>query len=222
LNAAILTCSSLRCYVDKAQETEGTRWPVREVDRKYHGEPADMKVMVSEALEALPPEIDTVLVAMGFCGGVWDHVAFDRRIVIPRFDDCISILLNTDDAYHPNLKEPGHLYIYENEPEDFSALALLRTDYADSPDLAGVDRDTLFHLWFDNYRSMDIIDTGLNDCYSEAYVMAAQENADSIHAELGYVAGSYRVLEKLVGGRWDSQFLVAEPGQLLRHGDFFT
>ena len=76
-------------------------------------------------------------------------------------------------------------------------------------------------MWFDNYHSMDIIDTGMNDCYSEAYVQAAQENADMINASLGYVQGSVRILEKLLSGNWDEQFLVAEPGHVIRHGDFF-
>lgn len=76
-------------------------------------------------------------------------------------------------------------------------------------------------MWFDNYRYMDIIDTGMNDCYSVDYVQAAQENADMINASLGYVQGSVRILEKLLSGNWDEQFLVAKPGHVIRHGDFF-
>ena len=159
--------------------------------------------------------------AMGFCGGVWDHVSFDRRVVIPRVDDCVSLLLHTDDTYHPNLKEAGHLYLYENRPEDFSALSLMRDYSSVDQEIARIDKDFLFHMWFDNYHSMDIIDTGMNDCYSEDYVRAAQENADMINASLGYVQGSVRILEKLLSGNWDEQFLVAEPGHVIRHGDFF-
>jgi hypothetical protein len=51
--------------------------------------------------------------------------------------------------------------------------------------------------------------------------MAAQENADQINATLDYVEGSNRLLEKLVSGRWDEQFIVAEPGHKIKHGDFF-
>ena len=64
-------------------------------------------------------------------------------------------------------------------------------------------------------------DTGLNDCYSEDYVAKAQKNADVMDVTLDYVEGSNHLLEKLVEGRWDDQFLVAEPGHLIRHGDFF-
>ena len=221
MNATILTCSSLTPFVRAAQAHEGTHWNVVEVNRDLHSEPATMKKELARLIASLPPEIDTVLVAMGFCGGAWDHVSFERRVVIPRFDDCVSLLLNTDDAYHANLKEPGHLYLYEKDPAQFSALGLMRSDAASSPEYAGLSQEDLFHFWFDNYRTVDIIDTGLNDCYSEGYVMAAQNEADKIGAALDYATGSNHTLEKLVSGRWDDQFLVAEPGTLIRHGNFF-
>ena len=221
MDTVVLTCSSLKEFVDAAQQKVGTDYEVYVIDRLYHVEPEKMKEVVAECISRLPEEADTILVAMGFCGGVWDHVSFDRRIVIPRVDDCVSLLLHTDDAYHSNLKEPGHLYLYENRPEDFSALSLMRDYSGVVPELAGIDKDFLFHMWFYNYRYMDIIDTGMNDCYSVDYVQAAQENADMINASLGYVQGSVRILEKLLSGNWDEQFLVAKPGHVIRHGDFF-
>ncbi len=221
MNAIVLTCSSLTSFVEAAQAHEKTSWPLIEVDRDFHAEPHNMKAELARTIDALPREVDTVLVAMGFCGGAWDHVSYDRRVVIPRFDDCVSLLLNTDDDYHANLKAPGHLYLYENDPNQFSALSLMRSDSASSPEFAGLSQEDLFHFWFDNYHTVNIIDTGLNDCYSENYVMAAQNEADRIGAGLDYAPGSNRTLEKLVSGRWDDQFLVAEPGTLIRHGNFF-
>jgi hypothetical protein len=207
--------------VEAAQESQGTSMEVLVIDRLYHVEPENMKQIIAKQIEKISPEIDTILVAMGFCGGVWSEVVATRRIVIPRVDDCISLLLHKDDEYHPNLKEQGHLYLYEEKPEDFSALSLMHDYSGMDPLFATLDKDFLFHMWFDNYHYMDIIDTGLNDCYAEDYVMAAQENADQINATLDYVEGSNRLLEKLVSGRWDEQFIVAEPGHKIKHGDFF-
>lgn len=36
-----------------------------------------------------------------------------------------------------------------------------------------------------------------------------------------YVEGSNHLLEKLIGGNRDEQFLIAEEGHLIRHADFF-
>ncbi|MCR5010665.1 MAG: DUF1638 domain-containing protein [Clostridia bacterium] len=244
----ILSCSSLIEYINAAQQAMGTDWPVVVVDRSHHAEPAEMKQVVKETIEGIlsgriPLDLDssaagqpnvsaeqsavvdpadlTVLVAMGFCGGSWDHVSFPCRVVIPRTDDCISILLATDDQYIPNRKELGHLYLYESDPKDFSALHLLRDGGTADETYRGMSSEDLFRYWFGNYHAMDIIDTGLNPCYEVPYVEAAQKEADRINADLGYAQGSNRMMEKLVSGRWDDQFLVAEPGHVIKHSDFF-
>ena len=223
MKPCILSCTSLLSFVEAAQASQGTAYPVFTVDRQLHVEPEQMRDAVLKAIDALPEEYDTVLVAMGFCGGVWHETVFDRTVVIPRVDDCISLLLHTDDQFHPNLKQDGHLYLYENDPEDFSALTLMHNtnSFTQDLDLKNLSRDFLFEMWFHNYRYMDIIDTGLNDCYTEEYAAAAQEQADQIKAELDYVPGSILLLEKLLSGRWDEQFIVAPPGKRILHGDFF-
>lgn len=111
MNTVILSCESLEVYVAAAQKTAGTTYPVIWLKQKYHEEPAVMRSHILETIASLPKEVDTVLVAMGFCGGSWDAVTADRRIVLPRVDDCISLLLHTDDVYHPNLKQMGHMYM---------------------------------------------------------------------------------------------------------------
>lgn len=221
MNAVILSCSSLRLYVDIAQQKMNTDYPVITIDRIHHVDPDRMKKIIQEELEKNNLRIDTLLVAMGFCGGVWNQVRADVRTVIPRVDDCVSMLLATDSKYIPNRKQTGHLYLYEENPKDFSAFSLLR-DYVKALDeFMGIDKEYLFHMWFDQYYFLDIIDTGYNNCYEEKYAEQAQENADMIHAALDYVPGSNIILEKLVSGNWDEQFLVAKAGDMIQHGDFF-
>ncbi len=220
----ILTCSSLKDHVDAAQKAMGTDLPVVVLDRSDHVEPARMQASVLRAIDGLVkewPEDLTVLVSMGFCGGVWHEVSFPCRVVIPRADDCISIMLATDEEYIPNRKESGHLYLYEKDPADFSALKLLHDGGTAEESYRNMSREDLFRYWFGNYYAMDIIDTGLNPCYEESYVEAAQKEADEINAQLGYAQGGNVLLEKLVSGRWDRQFIVAEPGQVIKHSMFF-
>lgn len=216
MSRVILSCSFLRYFVDAAQEAMGTAHEVIEVDRALHAEPSDMRERIADIERALPPEVDTLLVAMGFCGGAWDSVTFGRRVVIPRVDDCVSMLLQCGDAYAPNLKEPGHMYMASPDKDDF-----IFEVKGDMPEYKGFSEERLFDMFFSGYHHLDVVDTGLTDCYSEEYATAAQANADRINADLGYVEGSNRMLEKLVSGRWDEQFLVAEPGQTIRHRDFF-
>ena len=41
-----------------------------------------------------------------------------------------------------------------------------------------------------------------------------------IHSKLGYVPGSNILLEKLVSGRWDEQFVILEPGETFYNDQF--
>lgn len=218
MEAVILSCSSLEGYVEAAQKKQRTAYPVILLDRKLHVEPRDMRERILEELGRLPETVDTVLVAMGFCGGSWSQVPVRRRTVIPRVDDCISLLLQRTDAYVPNLKEMGHMYMAETDPDDFDMERML----GELPEqYQGLEKEEILHMFFDAYHFLDVVDTGLNDCYSEEYVAKAQRNADFMDVTLDYVEGSNHLLEKLIGGQWDEQFLVAEPGQTICHGDFF-
>jgi len=209
-NTVILACSSMLLHVAAAQEKMKTNFEVMELDRDLHTEPEKMRLHIMEALNRLPGRMETVLVAMGFCGGSWDKVPTARRIVIPKVDDCITLLLHTDDTLHSNLKQIGHMYFRDCDGGKYSIEAMkdkICREY-------GMEIGTsIFGSWFASYTNTDIIDTGVYDCYAEAYVEEAQKNADLIRCDLDYVAGSNRILEKLVSGRWDAQFLVIEAGQ---------
>lgn len=219
MSTVILACSSLKDYVEAAQMVNHTDYPVVYLDRKYHMEPKLMRQVILEEEGQMSPDIDTVLVAMGFCGGSWDQVTFSRRTIIPRVDDCISLLLQKTDAYIPNLKETGHMYMADIDPDDFDMEKILR----DTPceEYGALSQDALLHMFFDSYYFLDVVDTGFNDCYSEEYATKAQKNADFMNVTLDYVEGSNHLLEKLISGKWDEQFLVAEADHLIRHEDFF-
>ena len=216
-HTVILSCSSLLLHVEAAQTKMHTRFPVVTLDRRPHAEPKRMRSSILETLEALPPSCETVLAAMGYCGGSWNHIPLSRRVVIPKVDDCITLLLHTDDTPHGNLKEAGHMYFRDCDTGAYS-IEGMKEEICRT---YGMEFGTsIFGSWFQNYTNADIIDTGVYDCYSEEYVTEAQKNADLIRCSLGYVEGSNRILEKLVSGQWDAQFIVLESGQEMTEQDF--
>ena len=216
-HTVILSCSSLRLHVEAAQTKMHTRFPVVNLDRRLHAEPKRMRSSILETLDALPPSCETVLAAMGYCGGSWNHIPLSRRVVIPKVDDCITLLLHTDDTPHGNLKEAGHMYFRDCDTGAYS-IEGMKEEICRT---YGMEFGTsIFGSWFQNYTNADIIDTGVYDCYSEEYVTEAQKNADLIRCSLGYVEGSNRILEKLVSGQWDAQFIVLESGQEMTEQDF--
>ncbi len=216
-NTIIVACSSMLLHVSAAQERMETDFEVIELDRSLHVEPLKMRERILETLEILPANYTTVLAAMGYCGGSWNDVPVSRRLVIPKVDDCITMLLHTDNTPHSNLKRTGHMYFRDCDTGPYSIEAMKEKICHDY----GMEFGTsIFGSWFDSYTNADIIDTGAYDCYSEEYVMEIQKNADLIRCSLDYVAGSNLVLEKLVSGRWDEQFLVIKAGHTVTEQEF--
>lgn len=219
MNAVILACSSMARQAAAAQRKMGTAYPMRCVDRRYHAEPKDMRLQLIKALGEIAGEFDTALVAMGFCGGSWESVYAPVRVVVPRADDCITILLNTDGAPHENLKEPGHIYIRDTDTGRYS-LEGLRAAVCDER-YGRDDGLALFGKWFESYTHADIIDTGTYDSRAEDFLAQARRGAEITGCKLRHVPGGNVVLEKLVSGDWDDLFAVAEAGETITRGMFF-
>lgn len=195
----------------------GTNYPVYSLDRALHSQPKIMRQRLMAVLNALPESVTTVLIAMGYCGGSLASICAKQQLVIPNLDDCITMLLTKTDAQEGNLKQRGHMYFRDSECGGVNVQRMLdnlRREY-------GMERGTeIFGMWFADYTHADIIDTGVFDCYEESYVESIQEQADLIRCELGYVEGSNRILEKLVSGQWDEQFLIVPPGTVLTKSAF--
>lgn len=213
----ILSCGSLLAHVKAAQQKMQTNYPVVVLDRKYHAEPSKMRWQIIKKMRNLPDEIDTVLVAMGFCGGSWNVVPLAKRVVIPKVDDCITLLLHKDDAWQYNLKEKTHIYLRDGDNGAFSFSGIQKS----LCEKHGAEKGrAIFNKWFAPYTDVDIIDTGAYDCHSEEYLAAARKNADLTKCRLNHAEGSNILLEKLVSGRWDSQFLIAEAGEMFSKRNF--
>ena len=207
----ILSCTSLKDYVELAQKKLNTDYPVIYVSRLYHRDPSEMREHVTSALERLDPEVDTVLVSMGFCGGSWDKVKVPCRLVIPRIDDCISLLLQTTDEPVSNLKKPDHLYVKDKDPgkENFKSIFAHLTKDIDEETKKRYHED-----WMRYYREIDIIETDINDSRRPEYAASVRADADWLQADRAYVPGGTHLLEKLISGDWDRQFMVFEPGEI--------
>lgn len=214
----ILCCASVRRHLDAAQQKMGTDFPVQELSWENHKEPAVMHETLLRTMEELPEYITTVLSCVCGCGGVWEGVTLRCRTVLPRMDDCVTMLLQTDDHLHPDAKQPGHIYFRDCDRGEHSVAAFkdeICRRY-------GMEIGTsIFGGFMEGYAHADMIDTGVYDCYAEDFVAEMQQCADLIRCDLDYVTGSNRVLENLVSGRWQEQFTVLEAGHTMTEKDLF-
>ncbi|MBQ4467273.1 MAG: DUF1638 domain-containing protein [Firmicutes bacterium] len=212
-NTVILACTSLKDYVDEAQKRLGTNIKAIYVSRLYHRDPKEMREHILEKLDNLPEGTENVLVCMGYCGGSWEGVAKNScRIVLPRIDDCVSLVMQLTDEPKSNLKEDKHFYVRDKDPSKESIKAIFE-HMANAQNLDQETREKYHKHWQDMYEEIDIIDTPINDARSQEYYDKVKVDADWLDARLEYVMGGTHMIEKLIKGDWDDQFLVLEPGE---------
>ena len=217
-DTAILACATLTEYVHAAQRACKTSFPVVFLDRNLHVDPDLMRRYILDAISMLPEDIHTVLVAMGFCGGSWKEVTCPRRLVIPRIDDCVSMVMTTSDELCVDTKEKGHMYEFGAEYDGFSIGGI----YDDLVKEYGPEKGKMvFDMMFAGYCNVDIVETGIYDCHEPEFVANALRDAALIDGELAFVPGSNHLLEKLVSRQWDEQFLVVEPGTTITQDMIF-
>ena len=210
--AVILACASLAAQVAAARKVAGARHPARFLDRRLHLDPPRMGREIAAVLAELPEDVDTVLAALGWCGGAWEGLRTPKRLVLPRVDDCVSLLLTTDHEPRFDRKERGVLYVKDRNPGRHS----FRRAFAGwTRDMDAEARRRELALWREHCRAVAVIETGLFDCRAPEYVAAARGDADWLHAPLRFVSGGNLLLEKLLSGRWDGQFAVFAPGEVL-------
>ena len=207
MNCVIMACSSLAAYVSAAQKKTGTDYPVIYLDKALHADPPAMRQSILAELAALPEKYDTVLVAMGFCGGSWREIESDRRIVRPRVDDCVSLLLHTAYTAGYNLKQPGHLYMKDPDPHDFY---MEKAFCGYTKDMTSETRAQVKAAWQANYDVVAVVDTGLNRCDRPEYQAWAAKNAAWISGHVEQLQGSNILIEKLVAGKWDEDLFIVE------------
>ena len=105
----ILCCASVRRHLDAAQRKLGTDVPVQELAWENHKEPAVMHETLLRTMAELPESITTVLSCVCSCGGVWEGVTLPCRVVLPKMDDCVTMMLQTDDTLRSDAKQEGHI-----------------------------------------------------------------------------------------------------------------
>lgn len=107
----LLSCKVFQREFNDVVVRAGHRVEVRYLPMNLHSDTADSaRVQIQAAVDAADPDVhDAVLIGYGVCNyGVRGLVARELPLVVPRFHDCISLLLESQRRYrdffdhHPN------------------------------------------------------------------------------------------------------------------------
>lgn len=192
--------------------------PSDTLDFGLHLHPQELKKSLQDRINEASQEADVLLLGYGLCSmAVVGLQATTAHLVIPRVDDCIAIFLGSCSAYkEQNKKEPGTYYLTKGWMEvgdsPFDEYKRMVTKFGEAK--AG----RMTRLMLKNYTRLGFINTGQYQI--EQYRELARQTAEKFGLRFEEIDGSPALVNKLVFGPWDEEFLVVEPGQTVQYTDF--
>lgn len=185
-------------------------WNVVNFEKRFH-EHSDVLKEKLQAEINKSQDCDIIVLGYGLCGnGTVGLVSPKVSLVIPKIDDCISLLLGSVEERKKQLKiEPGTYFLtrgYIGEAEDFivSGFSEIKDKY-DKKTWQRIIKEML-----KNYRRVVFINTG-NYNPSQWRKKAKREAAKlGLRFEELNVPGKF--LDKVLNENWDGQFIIVKPG----------
>jgi hypothetical protein len=173
---------------------------------------------LSDRIAALPAGV-TVLLGYGRCVlGAGGLEAGSHRLVLPAVDNCVALLLGSELAYLEDLKRcPRALYY---TPGWTAGMDDPYTMYLRAVERLGREAaERWAALVFGGYSQVTFVRSGAQN------EEACRRHLDGVLACSGLPLetrqGSLRLLEKLLHGPHDDEFVVARPGEMLEEAAFW-
>lgn len=193
---------------------------IESLEMSLHDRPRGLRSVLQEAIDACAGRYDTVVLGYGLCGqAVVGLRASGCRLVIPRADDCIGILLGSREAHRARLREePGTFFLTKGWIGE--GVSTPFRDYDRAAERWGKARaDRMLGTLLRHYRRIVLIRTG-----DERGLEADRAHAARLAARFGLrleeVEGTDTLVERLVTGPWDERFVVVPPGATVTIDEF--
>jgi hypothetical protein len=209
MSMIIVACNTIADELNLAIRATGVTHPVLWIDSKLHTRPEKLREEIQGAISRIS-NVSTIILAFGYCGNALVGIKSEKaRLVFPKTEDCISLLLGSTERRRALSKETCSYYLTRGWLESENNL---EGEYAYCVRKFGPDRALrLMRSILKNYRHLTLIDTGAYD------IGPLKPRTEELAATLGLchkvVEGSHRLFHKLLAGPWDEEFVQVEPGE---------
>jgi hypothetical protein len=188
------------------------------LEAQLHLSPERLKAALQAAVAEADKPGATIVLGYGLCSNsVLGLKTEHATLVVPRVDDCIAMMLGSNDAFAAeNAKECGSYYVAKAYLEECDTIF---SEHSSLIEKRGLERaEKMMRLLLKNYTRVVLIDTGRYDL--EPYRAQVAEFAERFDLAVEDVPGTTRILDALVEGGWSEDFVIAPPGHELTLADF--
>lgn len=215
----ILACETLREELDILIKNIEIKPDVVWMKGGLHSTPENLQRHLQIEINKHDGNYNEILLAYGFCGGGVEALeANSSTLIIPRVEDCISLLLGGDNERSLINERDKPLFLTKgwirtmNEMEGIN-IKSIKDRYGDK--LA----KELYKEIFNGYCHIDIIDTG---AYS---IKEIDEDLSEIQEALELpckkINCSFDIIDKMLKRNWQEDFVIKTPGQKVERSDYY-
>lgn len=211
----LIACETIRDEVEMALQRTGAKLETVWMSNLLHDSPERLQKALQKEIDKAEDDFDQLLFAYGNCGnGLLGLKSKKATLIIPRYGDCIDILLSEKE----NL-ERIRTSTYFLTQGWLKGEKSLDKEFAHNLEKYGEKRARrVMEIMFKNYQNLMLIDTG---AYPVAeHLPRVNDIGELIGLEVVVDQGSISPLEKLVTGQWHEGFCIIPPGQVTTHNDF--
>lgn len=209
MTSAIIACHTLMDELNMAIKETGCNYPVFWVESGLHLYTDSLNKRLQQELDRLS-NVERVLMAFGYCGNALLGLTPPSfKLIFPRADDCISLLLGSQQARKTMSEEMGTYYLTKGWLEFESNIW---QEYQHALKRYGQARtDRVFKQILAHYRRLAVIDTGAYEV--PEFLAVTEKIAETLKLTHQVVPGSTRYLKKLLTGPWGDEFVIIDPGK---------
>jgi hypothetical protein len=212
MNTIIIACCTIENEIRKAITETGCTYPVLWIESGLHLTTGSLRKRLQEELDHID-YVDRIILAFGYCGNELAGLkANNFRMIFPRADDCITILLGSRHERKRISDEKSTYFLTEgwlvNERN-------IWTEYKETVKRMGKERaDRAYGIILKHYKRLGIIDTGAYKL--EELQKKVKKIAKDLKLSHEIIPGTLSYLKKLLIGPWDEEFVIINPGETIK------
>lgn len=213
MSTRILSCRTIEPELKSAMAQVGCGYEVLWLESGLHNVPRKLNARLQEQLDICDGS-DTVLLAMSFCGNsVVGLKTGNFQLVIPRSDDCITLLLG---SLEERMKHRATYFMTEGW---LAGERNLWREYEECIRKYGREKgEWIMSTMLEHYRNLALVDTG---CATQEDLEAqTREIAGKLELDYVRIPGTLDFLKQLLTGPWPrDRFVVVPPNSMVTDAD---
>ncbi len=212
----VIACETIKDEIMYVASEVKCPYPFSWTASSLHKFPEKLQHQLQEEIDNCE-DAENILLLFGYCGNaVLGLSSQHARLIIPKMDDCVSLLLGGNERRKKLNRDGCAYYLTKGWMDSDSGIT---TEYNRSVMKYGHDKSNMvFKLMLKGYKSLDVIDTGVDQLPD--LIEAAQEFAGRLDLEHKVVEGTLDVFYKALRGQWDENFVIVEPGEKVKFEHF--